>query len=82
MPVRWIRLRSTQMETYCILHFTSFSIGIGFECDQHELPHSDTASTHLFNFLGFEDILKNFEVGDELILMLSVHLNSRHLHVA
>lgn len=49
---------------------------------EHDLPRSDRLSAHLFNLFGFEEILKNLEVGDELILVLGIHLNSPHLHVA
>ena len=82
MPVRWMTCDRFNVGTYCILHFTSFSIGMGFKSVRRYPPQSDTASAHLVNLLGLEGILKDLEVGNELILVLGVHLNSQHLHVA
>ena len=46
------------------------------------IHRGDVVSGYLFDLLGFEDVLKNLEVGDELILVFSVHLHSRHGYVA
>lgn len=57
-------------------------MGMGFDKVNQASPYSDRESANLFDLLGFEDILKNLEVGDKLIFVLSIHLDSRHLHVA
>ena len=37
---------------------------------------------HLFDFVGAEGVLEDLEVGDELVLVLRVHLDTGHWHVA
>ena len=81
MPVRWKGLRSISVETYCILHLTSFSTRMGFEGVKYDLLHSGIVATYLVDFFGFEDILENLEVGDEFILVLGIHLDTRHRYI-
>lgn len=39
-------------------------------------------TAYLVELVGFEAVLENLEVGNEFILVLSVHLDSRHWYVA
>lgn len=82
MSVREMALRSIEVGTHCILHFTSFSMGMGFKNVKHDLPHSNRVTAYLVELVGFEAVLENLEVGNEFILVLSVHLDSRHRYVA
>lgn len=48
---------------------------MGFGNIKHNLSYTNTEYAYLIDLLGFEDVLKNLEVGDVLIFVLSVHLN-------
>lgn len=82
MPVRQVVLGSIELGTHCILHFTSFSTRMGFKNVKHGLPYRDKITAYLFDLVGLEGVLENLEVGNEFILMLSIHLDSRHRQVA
>lgn len=55
---------------------------MGFKGVKYDLSHSGIVTTHLVDFFGFEDILENLEVGYEFILVLGIHLDSRHRYIA
>jgi len=57
-------------------------MGMGFKNVKHDLPHSNRVTAYLVELVGFEAVLENLEVGNEFILVLSVHLDSRHRYVA
>jgi len=64
------------------LHFTSLSTGMGFKNVKHDFLYNDKVTGYLFDLVGFEAVLENLEVGNEFILVLSIHLDSRHRQVA
>ena len=37
---------------------------------------------HLFDFVGAEGVLEDLEVGNELVLVLRVHLDASHRYIA
>lgn len=41
----------------------------------------ERAHTDLVDLLCFEDVLQDFEIGDEFVLVFRVHLDSRHWHI-
>jgi hypothetical protein len=71
--------------THCILHFVSFSTGIGCVAAWRErccCGRLEAIWTHLVDLLRFEDVLHDFVVREELVLVLRVHLDSPHRHIA
>lgn len=69
---------------YCILHFTSFSICIGwYVLLVHVQRRNRSYSiTYLVYFLLLEHRLQNLEVAQILVFMLRVHFDLRHWEIA
>lgn len=56
-------------------------MGMGFKGVKYALSHGGMVTTCLVDLFGFEDILENLEVANEFILVLGIHLDSRHRYI-
>jgi hypothetical protein len=69
----------TGTETYCILHLTSFSTGIGLIGQHIRIELSDIGTeSNLIDLVCFEDILQDLVVCNKFVFVSCVHFHPIH----